>query len=1000
MNPLDTPASEWSHQTLAALEGKQAQESALSGREQAAAILAQKQQQSAHAPPTVDQQLAQSSAPVIPTREPVVEAIPAVAVIEQPVPSLHTTAHGVPHVPEGMPISATAQTGGFAEPRLSEVKAVPAAIVGDTAVVAVPPVEEMTTTVPGKELKTVPDLSAKPEETIRRDLPLDNVSKPTHTPGFLDSGNRTLTGVTTPGMELPGGWGAVLKSQGAAAKPDTETSLSEDVTTALHEVGRTAFSVLPKSLVDKVSNHPSETTGTTGTALPSAQEVRETAGNVATTVGTTASNVGSQVYATTANIGSAIGGTTSQAATSAGETATQAGQTVRETTGHAAETLVQTGQGLVDQARHALENLHLPGFGTPVGQQTSTSATTTSRGVSGTQQDSAVDQAKHIAQELLGTTQSKAEQAYNAVRGDTSGTTGAAGTGQAKSWRGTLEEYTERAATQVAEFGGHSVNPNVHDRAATSLPSQETTGAHPGEQSGGVGALPGSKFAEGVAILPEERAIDGGNTAQSYEGRGAAQIKTLSSTHEPSANTSNQTKHEGYAPAGPAMGSSSTPAYQQEAGHSHHGHGQETYEAPHRSLTEIIKDGANKHEHKAGYAPAGPAADLSGAHTRSSGGAPVSTTTNDKVVPSGSYELGSLSGEPKSSERNAAPGPAAGLDQPTTEDSTIRDVGTGTTKTSSSEHGGLSGALTQAVRGVSGATTTTTFAHAPSAGSGPNYDLAPPLGAIVGATPLSSHVQTDRSDNPVLPGNIPAAVTREPVAVAAPSESTAIAAEQSQGPSSRGSTYNSKDSDVVSPGSTLESEPTQGSAVNPALARVQAPKPDRVDSTASTTAIIHGKPGNPHHEKQPSARSSLAAVSEKALPHTPQTGDHQSTPTSHSTAANTATRAPGTETGAVGGKDMTTANSEPHKNVKEEFAAVGHGTLDKPASSAAAKEAPVTESSAIPGQGRTTGAAAATTAPTAEYVPSQHARTGSAGSSASKRSFLDKLKDKIHHKKH
>jgi hypothetical protein len=68
-------------------------------------------------------------------------------------------------------------------------------------------------------------------------------------------------------------------------------------------------------------------------------------------------------------------------------------------------------------------------------------------------------------------------------------------------------------------------------------------------------------------------------------------------------NTSNQTKHEGYAPAGPAMGSSSTPAYQQEAGHSHHGHGQETYEAPHRSLTEIIKDGANKHEHKAGYAP-------------------------------------------------------------------------------------------------------------------------------------------------------------------------------------------------------------------------------------------------------------------------------------------------------------------------------------------------------------------------------------------------------------
>lgn len=452
MNPLDTPASEWSSQTLAALEGKHAQESTLSGREQAAAILAEKtqqqqqQQQSAtqsHAQPTVDEQLAQSAAPVVPTRQPVVEAIPAVAVIEQPVPSLHTTAHGLPHVPQGMPISATAQTGGFAEPRLSEIKAVPAAIVGDTAVVAVPAVEEMTTQIPGKELKTVPDLSAQPETlaTATSELPSHNPFNPTHTPGFLDSESRTMTGGTTPGLEPPGGWGgklslhishrfpslilsfaAVLKTQGAAAKPDTETSLSEDVTTALHEVGRTAFSVLPKSLVDKVSNHPSEMTGTTGTALPSAQQVRETTGNVAANVGNTAANVGSQVYettanagsavgntaanvgsqvyetsanvgsqvyATTANLGSAIGNTTSQAATTAGETAAQAGQTVRETTGHAAETLAQAGQGLVDQARHALGNLHLPGFGAPVGQETNASApttTTTTRGVAGTQQ--------------------------------------------------------------------------------------------------------------------------------------------------------------------------------------------------------------------------------------------------------------------------------------------------------------------------------------------------------------------------------------------------------------------------------------------------------------------------------------------------------------------------------------------------------------------------------------------------------------------------------------
>lgn len=343
------------------------------------------------------------------------------------------------------------------------------------------------------------------------------------------------------------------------------------------------------------------------------------------------------------------------------------------------------------------------------------------------------------------------------------------------------------------------------------------------------------------------------------------------------------------------MGLSSTPAYQQEAGHSHHGHGQDTYEAPHRSLTEIIKDGANKHEHKDGYAPAGPTADLSGAGTGSSGVASASKTSGDRVASSGSYELGGLSGQHKSSEGYAPSGPAVGLGGSKVEDTTSREITAGHTKTSSHELGGLSstsahaaqtetsraestGAHTmsassgitrpeQSSTGVSGTSTTTTFTHVSGSGSGPNYDLAPPLGAIVGATPLSSHTQTDRSHNPVLPGNIPAALTHEPVAVAAPSESTIVnnttTAEQSQGPSSRGSTYNSKDSDVVSPGSTLESEQTHGSAVNPALARVQAPKPDRLDSSASTTAIIHGKPGNPHHEKQLSAGSSLAAVSEK-----------------------------------------------------------------------------------------------------------------------------------------
>jgi hypothetical protein len=562
------------------------------------------------------------------------------------------------------------------------------------------------------------------------------------------------------------------------------------------------------------------------------------------------------------------------------------------------------------------------------------------------------------------------------------------------------------------------------------------------------------------------------------------------------------------------MGLSSTPAYQLETGHSHHthghGHGQETYEAPHRSLTEIIKDGANKADQKKadqktstggsteGYAPSGPAADLSGHNDTtgtSTGVTSASKISGDRVTSSGSYELAGFSSQQKSTEEYAPSGPAVGLSGSKTEESTSGAtsghakkpsyelgglsgasttttqtetrsgegyvpsgpaVGLGSTKTEESsvghakkpsyELGGLSGASTantthtessnrvestdtgahtmsassgitrpeQSSTGVSGISSSTTYAT--RSGSGPDYDLAPPLGAIVGSTPLSSHVQTDRSHNPVLPGNIPAALTHEPVAVAAPSESTTVqtntAVEHSQGPS-RGSTYNSKDSDVVSPGSTIESEQTHGSAVNPALAAARfqtAPKPDRLDSSASTTAIIHGKPGNPHHETQLSAGSSLAAVTEKGkqhdnylsshayrladLPKAPQAEIIKTSPTSHSTSTNTATRAPGTETGAVGGKDLTTANSEPHKTVKEEFAAVGHGTLDKPASSIAAKEAPKTESSAIPGQGRAAGASSATTAPvaaTGDYVPSQHARTGSSGSGASKRSFLDKV---------
>lgn len=207
MNPISTPASEWSSETLAALEKGQAAVddttglSKLSGREQAAAQLAARMR-AAEGEQTVDQQLARESAPVVPTREVVAEPVAVIeAIVEDPTSKLHSTSAGIPHA---TPISATAQTGGFTEP--TEITAVPVAIVAGAEVIPAPapPVELLTTQVPGHKLKTVPDLS-KPSATDN--LASHNPFNPEHTPGFLDAQSRTMTGGTTPGNELPGGWG-------------------------------------------------------------------------------------------------------------------------------------------------------------------------------------------------------------------------------------------------------------------------------------------------------------------------------------------------------------------------------------------------------------------------------------------------------------------------------------------------------------------------------------------------------------------------------------------------------------------------------------------------------------------------------------------------------------------------------------------------------------------------------------------------------------------------
>jgi len=589
-----------------------------------------------------------------------------------------------------------------------------------------------------------------------------------------------------------------------------------------------------------------------------------------------------------------------------------------------------------------------------------------------------------MAAELLGASQSKAEEAYNAVRQTVTPASNSANTttgtrevpqGGAAGWRETLEGLGERVVTSVAgrfsfllkqrmrliepttrpDFGGHSTNPSTHaakdietDTRNVSLPSEETTGAHPGEHSAGVGALPGSKFATRVAVLPEEREATGEGRTERRDVAGVADSSKVTSGQ-------GQT-HEGYAPSGPAMAlggaTSSSPSHH----HHHHGEGQNTEH--HRSVTEIIKDGANKHSSSTrsatdsttgpsatviasstsgerkheGYAPSGPVADLGSSDstaTPSYLADAAHPAQSKKAALSGQYELGGLSGgsqgisstssgvkdtlrdvEEEHDSRSGVTAPekrvevlassggrqhgelgssgARGADQsvsygdrqseaPTSATRQLESASSGARQSESTSYDNRqvrptsSGAplgVSSSIGAAQPTTTTTSTTHT-SHGSGPMYDLAPPLGAIVGATPLvGSHVHTDRSTHePVLPGNIPAALPAEPIAVAHPKENTGLASVD--------------DSGVNTPGSTLESEQTHGTyATTPSAsaspldaARFQAPRPDRTDSHASTTAIMHGKLGNTHHEhdttstlKDTSATgSNLTSVAEKGM---------------------------------------------------------------------------------------------------------------------------------------
>nr|XP_019010153.1 uncharacterized protein I206_04621 [Kwoniella pini CBS 10737]OCF48934.1 hypothetical protein I206_04621 [Kwoniella pini CBS 10737] len=68
---------------------------------------------------------------------------------------------------------------------------------------------------------------------------------------------RTESGLSTPGLELPGGWGATRTVPFPGTGPDAPTSIYNDVAEGLEKAGRAAFAVIPSPIKDALSGSPS-----------------------------------------------------------------------------------------------------------------------------------------------------------------------------------------------------------------------------------------------------------------------------------------------------------------------------------------------------------------------------------------------------------------------------------------------------------------------------------------------------------------------------------------------------------------------------------------------------------------------------------------------------------------------------------------------------------------------------------------------------------------------
>nr|KIR47560.1 hypothetical protein I312_03327 [Cryptococcus bacillisporus CA1280] len=299
-----------------------------------------------------------------------------------------------------------------------------------------------------------------------------------------DTMETASAGSSTPGQELPGGWGAIKPTPLPGSGPHAPTSLYEDVTEGLGKMGQAAFSVIPSPIKDAFHG-PGSPKGRRSSATGLIDHAKAQASKVAEGLQETIQNTQRRASANFGPDG-----------------------TIRKQVMH-----------FVDEAFQSTKDASSAEFGFihsgPHGRV------------------AAVPRVSHPTEELVGAQPGEHSDGVGALPGtvneagvailpdERSGThfslpshelIGAlnrehsSGVGALP---GTVHETGVAILPEEEKVGHVRIHP---DHAAgvgprTSLPSDEYIGALPREHSSGVGALPGTVHETGVAILPEEEKV-------------------------------------------------------------------------------------------------------------------------------------------------------------------------------------------------------------------------------------------------------------------------------------------------------------------------------------------------------------------------------------------------------------------------------------------------------------------------------------------------------------